>query len=247
MIPFSPALAQSAEEDEEDGDWSVILGVGAMMNPEFSGSDSSEIGPVPIVDIEYKDRIFLNTQDGLGVWVLNNDKFYLGTSVGYNFDARDFGDQPEFAGLVNANETIEAKVLAGVEFGPVEVDLEVAQGISGGHDGMHATLSAGLGLPITDKLGVEFGPFVTWGNSNYIQTMYGVTEEEAANSAFAEYTPGSGIERFGAEAQSIYRLTDRLGIGAQVEYSRLVGDAADSPFIETKNQLEVIGGVFFRF
>ncbi len=250
LIVCTPALAQSEEVEDDDDDWSIILGAGAMINPEFSGSNSSEFGPVPIVDIEYKDRIFLNTQDGIGVWLLENDEgpeYYFGASIGYNFDSRDFGDRPEFAGLSTVDETIEAKVLAGLEVGPVDFELEVAQGISGGHDGLRATLGAGLGLPLSDRLQVEFGPFVAWGDKSFTRSMYGVTATEAANSAFTEFTPGSGLERVGAEFQSIYQINNSIGIGAQVEYSRLVGDAADSPFIETKNQLELLGGVFFRF
>ena len=237
-------------EENDGGDWDARVGAGVLFNPEFNGSKTLEIIPIPVLDITWRNRIFLNTQNGLGLWLVksDDDPKYLGLSVGYNFDDRESSAIAGLEGLDDIDGTIEAKLLAGFELGLIDVEFEAARAIgSDGHDGFRMELAAGLGVPVGNRAFVEFAPFVTWGDDSYNNSLYGVSAAEAVTSNFREFDAGSGFEKVGAELEGNFLFTDRIGIYLNGEYSRLVGGAADSPFIRTKNQFEAIGGLYYRF
>lgn len=49
-------------------DWDVTIGIGGEYGPVSPGVDKTELDALPYVDIEYKDRYFLNFERGLGAY-----------------------------------------------------------------------------------------------------------------------------------------------------------------------------------
>lgn len=253
---FTSLLISQAAYAEEDvpapsSAWDMRLGIGALTNPEFNGANEFEVIPVPLVDITWRERLFLNTENGAGVWLFYNEddpEYSLGASVGFNFDDRDFGDDPQFEGLGEVDGTVEAHILGGFELGFIEFEADAAFAISDqGHNGILITFGAGTGVPLGRRAFFEVTPFAVWADADYTQSLYGVSAEEAAASAFEEFVPSSGFERVGAEFEFSYALTKRIGVFTGVEYSFLLGDAGDSPFIEKESQVEILSGLFWRF
>ncbi len=86
-----------------------------------------------------------------------------------------------------------------------------------------------------------------WGNDAYTQTYFGVNAEQARTSQFARYEPGGGaaLVRFSVGAQ--YAVTDKWSVGSRITAARLLGDAADSPIVEDKNQNSYAMFFMYRF
>jgi outer membrane protein len=77
---------------------------------------------------------------------------------------------------------------------------------------------------------------VTFADSEYVNTVYGVTAEQSTRSGMPAYQAGSGITSVRLAAAANYQLAPRWMAGVRFMASRLQGDAADSPITEDKSQ-----------
>ena len=251
--------AVSAYAEEEMGtrnwkDWDVTIGVGAEYEPVFPGIDEPEWGVLPFIDIEYKDRYFINDR-GIGAYILrsqNDPEYGMGISLNYNWDdARDEADaRKQLDGLGDIDASLEAKIFFEAEAGPVDLELEIAKGFnSDGHNGVYAEFSAGVGVPITDRFFVEVAPFITYADENYTQSYYGITSQQAARSSTysSEYNADGGFGSYGLEVSAHYKLSQNWSLIGMAEYTRLMGDAKDSPIVDKEGSFGVITGLAYTF
>ena len=208
-----------------------------MYEPVSPGVDENEVDVLPYLDIEYKERFFIKSQYGIGAYLLKSDsglEYALGAAIGYEGGRDEDDARAQLQGLGDIDGSAEAILFAEIEAGPVEVGLEVAQGLnSDGHDGFRAELSAGIDTMLTDRLMLGAGPFITYGDGQYIESYYGVTAEQAARSTiYEQYDTDGGFESYGLEVNARYRITDHWSLMGFGSYTRLMGDAKDSPIVD---------------
>jgi outer membrane scaffolding protein for murein synthesis (MipA/OmpV family) len=83
---------------------------------------------------------------------------------------------------------------------------------------------------------VRIGAGAEWGNSKNMQTWFGITPEQAANSAahLPAYQISSGLRSVSATVAWNYRFNARWGISTMLGVQTLPGDAGDSPIVERR-------------
>lgn len=94
---------------------------------------------------------------------------------------------------------------------------------------------------------LQVGGALTYGGDTYMQSWYGVTEQQSLRSGYAVYTPGNGLRdlSFGATVRTEF---SREWAGfVSVGSSQHLGAAADSPLVQKKFGFAVTGGVAWRF
>lgn len=263
MLGTAAAYAQerdwdgsSYEQDEEEmgtrnwKDWDVTVGIGGEYEPVSPGVDKSKFEALPYIDIEYKDRYFLNFEKGLGAYLLRSKdgpEYALGIAIGYD-EGRDESDaRAELDGLGDIDAAAEFVLFAEGEIGFFEVELEVAQAVNG-HDGLTAELVVGVDAPVTDRLFVGLAPFVTYADEKYTQSFYGVSASQAANSAtYSQYDADAGFENYGVELEANYKITQNWSAITSASYTRLLGDAKDSPIVDDEGFFSVSVGLAYTF
>ncbi|WP_138380800.1 MipA/OmpV family protein [Luteithermobacter gelatinilyticus] len=253
----SPALAETgaapSPENTKAQSWEIFAGVGTVVHPEFPGSSSYNVTPIPFGEIRYQDRFFLNAYYGIGGRLFEKKfdekhSFSLSASLRYGFANRDEDDDPRFAGLGEVDNSIEVMMFANYRFGDWNVGWEGAKALnSGGHEGISSTLYLEYIQRLFGHYMVRFGPFASFGDGNYMQTFYGITDDQAARSVFETFSAGAGIEKLGLRANLLTFFSRRVGFFALANYSHLVGDAGKSPLIDSKNQFMSLAGVVYRF
>jgi len=77
---------------------------------------------------------------------------------------------------------------------------------------------------------------VTWASDNYMESFFGVSEKESVRSGLRRFDVDSGVKDVGIELTSGTRFLKNWKIGFSLQYKRLLGDAADSPIVDDKNQ-----------
>lgn len=227
-----------------------VVGLGLTHGPDRPGSDQSSATPIPLVQLVWQDRYFLN-QHGIGFYALRNrsgGKLSAGLALGYDFDERSTADDPRLAGLQDVEAGALLTGFLDYDLGFADLGLEISRGISsGGHEGTRATVSLEFSQPAGERISLSIKPYLTWADATYSQAFYGVSSDAAARSGFARHDAQSGIERAGIELEVSYRLSDRSGVFLGVSHAELMGDAKDSPITFASEQTEVSTGIFFRF
>ncbi len=81
-----------------------------------------------------------------------------------------------------------------------------------------------------------------------MSTYFGVSEAGSVRSGLATYTAEGGLKDIGVQATMTYQLTDRWGLVGRASYTRLLGDAANSPIVQGEGSADQFrGGVGLSF
>jgi outer membrane protein len=104
--------------------------------------------------------------------------------------------------------------------------------VSGVYDGWTAGLNAYAMQPVAPQVTLAGGAAFTYGSGNYMDEYFGVTPNDSLASGLPVCAPGAGMRDVRGWATALYHLTPQWHVGAGVMYSRLVGDAADSPIVD---------------
>jgi MipA family protein len=234
--------------------------VGLIVNrgSAFSGSSDISTSVTPAGFIRY-GRFTLsgaggfttkNADDvdrGFSGELLNRDDLRLSLSLRYD-NGRKESDSPDLAGMGNIAPTGRARLIArwrpapgwrvnagvGVDaingFGGLLVEGSVAREWRPG-PGQTFTLTAGL----------------NGAGESYMQTWFGVTPDQSAESGYPVYQPGVGLigARLSAEwrAELPYSLAGYVNVGV----GRLLGPAADSPLTKRPGGSSLGAGLVWRF
>lgn len=97
--------------------------------------------------------------------------------------------------------------------------------------------------PISDRLTLWSGLEMDYGDSEFTNTYFGVTDSEAVSSDYEAYDAGGGFTMASARFSMRYAINDITAILGEVEYSRLIGDAGDSPIVQDRSQPVVRLGI----
>jgi outer membrane scaffolding protein for murein synthesis (MipA/OmpV family) len=246
----APAYAQSPEP--APGDWSVSLGAGALVAPEYPGSKSFGVTPVPLIDIAYRadllliDTIFLNTRDGLGIVALREGPFSIGGSIGLA-PGRDEDGTARLRGLGDIDAAARASLFLRADFGAVGLSLRGDSAL-GDQKGTTITAEASYRQRLADDFMVVGRVAAVWGDEDSMQQWFGIDEVQAARSAiFDAYQAEAGFQSVSLSVTGIYDLSESWKLNATVGITRLLGDAADSPITERENQPFGLLGLSYRF
>ena len=252
-----PAMSQPASGDAppaeagpggppDYGDWTVRLGALVLAKPEYPGADDYEFRPLPLIDVDYRDRLFLNFPQGLGGWVYRGESLRFGLAANYRF-GRDENDSDNLEGLGDVDGGMTANAFVKWELGDWELESKVSKQVMSANTGYEVGVEAGYTFRPNRKLFLKPSAGVTWVDGEYMGSFFGVNAEQSANSGLPEYDPDAGIQSVDAGILAIYLMNKRWSVQSFVNYSRLVGDAEDSPIVEEENQFTAAVGIAYTF
>lgn len=231
-------------EREGGARWRLALGGGIGTGPNFQGSDKYRLRAVPFAFAGY-GRFFVGL-GGAGVQVYRDRTWGLGAIVSYGGGRKENVDQ-RLAGLGDVDRTVNAGVYAVARTGRFATRAVVYTDVGGEGHGTLARLDVLARFRVDEGVGFFAGPGLTWGSRQYAQTFFGVTDEQAARSAFPEYHPGSGVNSLRLTAGTYYRFAPSWRLIGSLSASRLSGDAGNSPIVETRGQYLAFVSAIYLF
>jgi outer membrane scaffolding protein for murein synthesis (MipA/OmpV family) len=243
--------------------WDLSVGTGVSVMPQYSGASTARPRLRVWVDAEYRTAAFGSFEINSGSltidpelrWnLLDTRDVGFGPLVGYRFGRDDTNPSltsandgssrlqglPTVGGAVDAGVQGHLAVLGIPLFAQVRSSLTAAQGLL-------IEVGAYLPLPASGPFTLTILPTVTWADAKQMRAFYGVGEEASMASGFAPYDPGAGWEDAAIELAGEWRVSEPLRIVASFAYQRLLGNAAGSPLVQSKNQLSVLAGLAWSF
>jgi outer membrane protein len=243
----SIAEPQMKEDQQygQNGDWSVRLGAIGMYKPEYEGSDDYEFQGFPMIDITWRDTIFLNQRKGLGAYLWNQDDVKIGVSIGYSF-GRDEDDSSDLDGLGDIDGGATANILFEWEVDDFSFNARYEQQITGESTGFQAHIALGYDLRLGEKTILKPSLQTTYSSSDYMEEYFSISPSQSARSGLIVYDTDSGFKSVGIRLISIYRLNRHWGVNAMASYDRLLGDTADSPVVKDEDQYLLGVGLSYK-
>ena len=75
---------------------------------------------------------------------------------------------------------------------------------------------------------------MTWGSDNYMDTYFGVSSPDSIKSGLPVFAASSGMRDARGWLVGMFHFNRNWHLAGGVTYSRLLGDAADSPVVSER-------------
>ena len=213
-----------------DDTW-LTLGIGAGLVPSYSGSDDYVVFPLPLI---------VGRVGGIGITPngpgLNFDVLSQPPGDGPAETSFSFG--PSFRFRNNRADQIEDEVVKAA--GELDTALEV---------GVNAGVTFPGVLNPFDRLTVSGTASAEFVDDDFADYYYSVSPAQSAASGLPEFQADGGFNSFGLTAIGTVDLDGNLMNGGWnvygiAGYSRLVGDAKDTPYTSIRGSADqFIGGL----
>lgn len=251
LAAASSVLGANAWAQDANENWNFSAGLGVVSQPKYPGSGDTKASALPMLSASHGRYVIgalpgAGVPAGVGAFLVQDAHWRVGVGLGGNLDKpRKESDSARLHGMGDISATALGSVFASYSDSWWKVGGNVVTDLAGKDQGTRATLDLEASYSPVDRLMLTAGPSVTWADSKYTQTFFGVTAAQSASSGLATYTAKSGINSISFNIGANYQLTQQWGLGARLSASSLRGDAADSPITEKKSQTTL--GVFANY
>lgn len=217
--------------------WRIRVGPSVSFQPRYDGSSRYQFLAGPTIDIRYRDRFFLSTGEGLGVNVLTGPNWRTGVAVSYDLGRRGQDDNEHLNGLGNINPAptihVFGEYIVSKSF-PLVVRADLRRSV-GGDNGWLGDLGTYMPMPgSSEEFNWFAGPTVSFADSRYMNSWFGVNAGQSARSGLREYHASAGVKSVGFGLVATWMPAKHWLVSGNTAYQQLVGSAADSPITQRK-------------
>lgn len=238
-------------------DWQYSLKAGVGNAPRYSGSDERMTAPLLGGKIVSPWGIFLDTSKGLG-WGYEGDALSFSTYVGVSGSRKDKNESmhagsKRLKGMGEIKARGQVGVSASYNLGGVIVGATLEHALKdddhkeNGKAFTHLELSLGTNLYEGRYGSIDASLSSHFGDRNYLQTWYGVTTGQAAQSRFKEYKAGAGNISNGMNLTWSVPISEHTQFSTLLDVQYLADEAGKSPIVERRLQTSVMGMVEYTF
>lgn len=225
-------------------------GIG-IITPKYEGSKSYEGIALPYIFPGGKDGdddLSFVDLDSLQYRLIKSGPFEAGPLAGVWLGRRD-SDGDKLLGLGDIDAGLVVGGYGAVRFGYTKFQASYHTQVTGEDVGSLIRLRADAEVPVSRGFKLLAGVGTNYATNRYNDKYFGVSAAQAAGSiaGLPFYDPGDGFKDVFAGAGAEFDITDRWTARFYGEYSRLIGDAADSPVIETKDQFSGLLSISYQF
>ena len=235
------ASADTSKDEMPPSVWIVEFGGYGVFEPTYLGSRYYGLSFKPEVSIRKEgDKEWLSfPNDALDYSLYETDNFRAGPAANLSLVSPLHGQDIDLR-LGKANVTLQGGAFA--EYYPVDAvrtRAELLQGIAG-NSGLLLNLSADyIWRPRADWT-LTFGPRAQVVNDQYASEYVSSQIAYRNNNNYVPYRVEGGLLTSGAELTSRYDVTAQMTAKLFIDYTQLVGDAADNPRVSLRGSPEQV-------
>jgi MipA family protein len=219
------------------------------VSPKFEGSKSYQVTAFPVVapaGLGDAGTVQVNGVDDIRWRALQLNGFEFGPLAGYRF-GRDEEDSARLRGTGDIDGGVVLGGFATYRTGPLAFSVSYHHQVTGDDTGglvrfgAQAITPLAPGVKLTSTIGANYA------SDDYMNSFFGVNAWQAKASGLPVYQPSAGFKDVHIGATGTIDLNDRWTLMLIGRYARLIGDAADSPLIETENQFYGGAALTYKF
>lgn len=254
-------IADDHLAEKPESDWEVSTGFGFFYGSKVKGISNNSIQPLPLLEIIWKDWIYFNPIDGLGILAYENNDVALNFSIG-----TDLGRTQNTHSRLNGLGDIGASTIFNSEvsyfLGPIRSFLQGSHFLDGAKGntidiGGDIFLPVGLitgSMTLEDMKSLDEPPRATalmfsisssWGDKDHNQGYWGIDSTQAKDSSYDTHNVKAGFHSWDTSLGIMTPITQQWNVMLNINYQEVIGDAANSPFINTNDNTTV--GIMFRY
>ncbi|CAI1903414.1 MltA-interacting protein MipA [Serratia marcescens] len=245
------SISPSYASDNDKSGTAFTVSFGAVSSPKYSGSNEQTWGAAPQFHFQ-QDNFFVDSMNGAGFRFQSENGLYFIPTIGY-----DSGRTDEDSGWRKGSDAlkgmgdISATVNAGLALGWAITPWLVLEG--------KATLPLSDGQGISYATSVDFIPVLDeedtvafkisalFADSRYMNTWYGVTSTQSANSGYSRYNSAGGYYGTDVNLTWAHQFNENWGAWFGINHTWLGDNAANSPIVKQKEGTTGVVAISYTF
>jgi outer membrane scaffolding protein for murein synthesis (MipA/OmpV family) len=255
------ALAQEPEapsvlprESQLEGVYGLTVGY----RPEYSGASSQVVKLTPGLFIRYGRFTLSNVSGfvtrraddvvrGLGVDLVSSEQVRV--SLALRFDGgRSESSSDALKGQGDIKPTVRTRAAATLKVGgPWRVGAAWSFDALGRGGGGFGDVSAGWEHPFGHGSTLSLGTSLSLASDRYMQTYYGISDQQALATGRPAYTPDAGLRDVAVFVNVRHDLGKDWTVLGGASATRLLGPAADSPLTASRSNWGISASLGRRF
>lgn len=227
------------------GDWQVSLGTGVGYAPRYEGAADNRLWVLPLLDVSYnRGGFFVGVARGIGFNFSDSQYIQYGVRSTLG-QARSQDADQRLYGTGNIDYYLEGGAFLNVRLWLLSLNTSVASS----DYGTHGDFSYTLALPLGEQDRFRIGGAMSFGDSMYNQTYFGITPAQslASGNVLTPYVAAEGKKSTAASVSWTHNLDKHWFSSTGVTYKRLEGSAQLSPLTQRTSMLSANFLVGYRF
>lgn len=250
----TPVETPAPETAETGTGLRLTAGLGAAFAPDYEGSDDYTFVPVwnlRLANLYHPETFVQLTGVQLRSNLVPSDHWRFGVSGRYLPDYDDVDDD-KVEDLGDADDTLLFGVTLGYDLisgrrQDLAIELDAQYDVLEGNGGV-LTPRLRWRQPLAQRLVFESALSATWASEDYMSNRFGISSGDAARSGLGTHDADEGFKNTAASASVTYQLTTGLSLTGLAAYSRLLGDAEDSPIVDDQGSAnQLLGGLLLNY
>lgn len=223
----------------------VRVGLVAIGGARYQGSDKGRVLVVPGITFQTANGFFADPINGLGFALNATDDLQYGLRATVETGRSSEDALPGF-------DKIKARLNPGAFVNyklsdRLTLKSALRLGVGDGAQGSVLNLGAAYRVYQAGPVIVTVNASVKYANSSYQQSYFGVSAAQSAASGLKAFQPAAGFNTAQLGVAAGFPLSARVYAFSGVSMQRLLGDAADSPITQKKQQLTGFLGAVYSF
>jgi len=233
----------------------VTLGLGPAVAPDYEGSDDYELVPVwqlVISDLYHPATNVTVIGPRLRSNLVAHPQLRAGIA-GLFIGERDDVDDSRVDRLRSADTALMLGAIVGWDFLPqpavgLIAGLEVLYDVANDNGTLVSPHIRYANVLPGSPWSVGTEVFTTWASDDFMTERFAISNADAARSGLPRFRADEGFKDVGLRVGANYRFTDRWSTTLLGQYTRLLGDAADSPIVDDRgNENQLIVGLTLNY
>lgn len=231
------------------------VGVGVGMAPDYEGSDHYEA--VPLWNLRVGNLYDPNTfvqliGPRLRSNFLPDPHWRLGVDAQYIKERDHHVHDSKVSDLKSVDASLMLGLVGGYDFladprQDLALEVEARQDVASGN-GALVTLRGVYGTPLSESWRIDTSVGGTWASDDYMSSYFGINAADSARSGLKQHNADAGFENVAFGGTLTYRIAERWTVSGIGTYTRLVGDAADSPVVKNQgDENQFFGGALVNY
>jgi outer membrane scaffolding protein for murein synthesis (MipA/OmpV family) len=232
-------LEPAASQDLFGNEW--IGGAILIVSPKYEGSNSYEVMGAPFVfpgsPFGGDGPINFTGLDGVQIRILKHGSLELGPVVGWRFGRED-EDGDLLGGLGDVDGGFIVGAFGALRLGNFTFTTSYHHQVGGDDTGGLLRLRGEIDVPVHSTMRLTFGLGTNYATEEYMDAFFSVTPAQSATSlaGLPVYDAEAGFKDVFVSLTAAMQLDPRWALILGGSYAQLIGDAGDSPVIETEDQ-----------
>ena len=250
-IVAAPSLALDAISiDVKPVESGGFVGLGLGFATDYEGSDDVTFGALPTAQYSFGKRFVRLIGTNLSANLLEHEVLQIGPSLNYRFGRNDVDDDVVDR-MADVDGAVEIGAMAGLSFTNganaryrFNASVEFLTDVTDEHDGSTIRLSARYWRPISKAFDVSIGIGGTYATDNYMSSFFSVNAADAAASGLPIFVADAGVKDFDVSPMVVMHLSRSWHVGLGARFKWLLGDAADSPVVDSRgSSTQILAGL----